>query len=313
MSTMNRQHALGIIGAALAAGSSSAVARAATPVRVATLPVDGTALVYYAKDLNYFQDVGLDVAIQSITNGAVITSSVISNNVDIGWSNIISLAAAFKRGLPVTIIGAGGMHVTGSLATQLMVRKDSAIHTASDLSGKVIGCTGLADVGQFGPELWIDKNGGKASTVKFIEVPFPQLPAALESGRVDAAWLAEPFIHAAEPFARTLATCFDAVAPRWMLGAWFTTPAYASAHRDVIEQFRTVMTKTSTWANANPALSAVILAKYSNLDPNTVKSMHRITYAVRPEAALVQPAIDLAARYGAIAASFPAQEIMYSP
>jgi NitT/TauT family transport system substrate-binding protein len=301
---MNRRHALGLIGAGLAAGSIEPPARAAATIRLATLPVDGTALAYYAKDLNYFQDAGLDVTIQSIPNGQVITASVISNSLDIGWSNIISLAAAYKRGLPVTIIGAGGMSVAGSLATQLMVKKESSIRTATDLSGKVIGCTGLADVGQFGPMMWIDKNGGKSSLVKFVEVPFPQLPAALEQGRVDAAWLAEPFIHAAEPFARTVATCFDAVAPRWMLGAWFATPAYASANRAVIDSFRTVMTKTATWANANQSLSAVILA--------TVKSMHRIAYATRPEAALIQPAIDLAARYGAITASFPAQEIMYA-
>jgi NitT/TauT family transport system substrate-binding protein len=278
-----------------------------------TLPVDGTALAFYANDLNYFQDAGLDVTIQTVPNGAVITASVISNSIDIGWSNIISLAAAYKRGLPVSIIGAGGMSVSGSLATQLMVRKDSPIHTAADLSGKVIGTTGLADVGQLAPELWVDKNGGNASAVKFIEVPFPQLAATLEAGRVDAAWLAEPFIHAAEPFARTLATCFDAVAPRWMLGAWFATPAYIGANRGVVDAFRTVITKTATWANANHDQSAVILAKYSHLDPAVVKSMHRISYATRPEAALIQPAIDLAARYGAIAASFPAQELMYSP
>jgi NitT/TauT family transport system substrate-binding protein len=310
---MKRQYALGLIGAGLATAASPHGASAATAVRLTTLPVDGTALAFYANDLNYFQDAGLDVTIQTVANGAVITASVISNSVDIGWSNIISLAAAYKRGLPVSIIGAGGMSVTGSLATQLMVRKDSPIHTAADLSGKVIGTTGLADVGQLAPELWVDKNGGKSSAVKFIEMPFPQLPAALEAGRVDAAWLAEPFIHAAEPFARTLATCFDAVAPRWMLGAWFATPAYISANRGVIDVFRTVITKTATWANANHDQSAVILAKYSHLDPAVVREMHRITYATRPEAALIQPAIDLAARYGAIAASFPAQELMFSP
>jgi NitT/TauT family transport system substrate-binding protein len=309
---MNRQHALGLIGAGLATAAPLG-ASAAAAVRLTTLPVDGTALAFYANDLNYFQDAGLDVTIQTVANGAAVTASVISNSVDIGWSNIISLAAAFKRGLPVSIIGAGGMSVSGSLATQLMVRKDSPIHTAADLSGKVIGTTGLADVGQLAPELWIDKNGGKASAVKFVEVPFPQLPAALEAGRVDAAWLAEPFIHAAEPFARTLATCFDAVAPRWMLGAWFATPAYISANRGVVDVFRTVITKTATWANANHDQSALILAKYSHLDPAVVKAMHRITYATHPEAALIQPAIDLAARYGAIPASFPAQELMFLP
>jgi NitT/TauT family transport system substrate-binding protein len=313
MFSMNRQHALGMVGAGLATVLTSTPVRAASALRIATLPIDGTALAYYAKDLNYFQDAGLDVTIQNISNGGAVTAAVLSNSVDIGWSNIISLAAAYKRGLPVVIIGAGGIHTPGSLATQLMVRKDSPLRTASDLSGKVIGCTGLANIPQFATELWIDKNGGKSSTVKFIEVPLPQLPAALEQSRVDAAWLAEPFINASQAFARTFATCFDAVAPRWMLGAWFTTPAWAKANHDVVESFRTVMAKTATWANANQTQSAAILAKYSSLDPNLMKNMHRTTYGTRPEIAQIQPVIELSARYGAIDATFPAQEIMYSP
>jgi NitT/TauT family transport system substrate-binding protein len=310
---VKRQRALGLMAAGLLTTSASAPARAATALRLATLPIDGTALAYYAKDLNYFQDAGLDVTIESMSNGASIASAVISGALDVGWSDIISLAAAYKRGLPVVIIGAGGIHTPGSLATQLMVRKDSPLRTAADLNGKTIGCTGLANVGQLAPDLWIDQNGGASSTVKFIEVPLPALPAALQQGRVDAAWLAEPFIHIAEPFARTFAECFDAVAPTWMLGGWFTTPAWASAHRDAVVAFRAVMSKTATWANANQAQSAVILAKNANLDPNLLKNMHRIAYGTRPEAAQIQPVIDLAARYGTIAASFPAQAIMYAP
>lgn len=309
---MKRQHALGLIGGSLAGAAAVSAARGDTPVRLATLPIDGTALAYYAKDLGYFQDAGLDVAIQSIANGATITSAVTSGSLDVGWSNIISLAAAHQRGLPVTIIGAGGMAVTGSLATQLMVRKDFPLRTAADLSGKTIGTTGLADVGQLAPELWVDQHGGKSSSLKFVEIPMPQLPAALEAGRVDAAWLAEPFIHAAEPFARTFATCFDAVAPRWMLGAWFTTTTYVKANKATVDAFRAVMTKTALWANANRDQSALILAKYSHLDPSVVNAMHRITYATRPEASLVQPSIDLAAKYGTISAAFPAADIMYA-
>ena len=310
---MNRQNALGILGAGLTAASLAVPARAATSLRLATLPIDGTALAYYAKDLGYFQDAGLDVTIESITNGAAITAAVLANSLDIGWSNTISLAAAYKRGLPVVVIGAGGIATTGNLATQLMVRKDSPIRTATDLTGKVIGCTGLANVGQYAPELWIDKNGGKSSAVKFVEVPLPEIPAALQQNRIDAGWLAEPFVTLAEPFARTLATCFDDVSPRWMLGAWFTTRGWASAHKDVVDAFRAVMTKTAIWANANQAQSALILAKYANLDPNLLKKMHRITYGTRPEAAEIQPVIELSVRYGAIAASFPAQELIYSP
>ncbi len=310
---MNRQHALGLIGAGVAAASVPAPAGAATAVRIATLPIDGTALAYYANDLGYFKDAGLDVTIQSVSNGGAITASVVANAIDIGWSNIISLAAAYKRGLPVLIIGAGGVSTTGSLATQLMVMKDSPLHTASDLTGKTIGTTGLADVGVLAPELWIDQNGGKSSTVKFIEIPMPAIPAALQQGRIDAGWLAEPFVTTASAYARTFATCFDAVAPRWMLGAWFTTRPWAEANRAVVDSFRAVMTKTATWANANHDASAAILAKYSNLDPAIFKTIHRITYGTRPEVAQIQPVIDLSAKYGAIASSFPAQDFMYAP
>jgi NitT/TauT family transport system substrate-binding protein len=309
---MNRYHALNAIGTGLLSASIPAQARAASTLRLATLPIDGTGLPYYAKDLNFFRDAGIDLTIQDITNGAVIASAVLSNSVDIGSSEITALASAYYRGLPVVIIAAGGLHTTGSLATQLMVRKDSPLRTASDLSGKVIGVTGLANIAQYAPELWIDKNGGKSSTVKFLEVPLPELPSALEQGRIDAAWLTEPFIHSAASFARTFATCFDAVAPRWVLGAWFTTRAWASANRDLLDGFRTAMTKAAVWANANQEKSAVILAKYSHRDADAIKNTYRTTYATQLDASQIQPVIDLAARYGAIPASFPAREIMYT-
>jgi len=41
---------------------------------------------------------------------------------------------------------------------------------------------------------WIELHGGDSSTVKFIETPLPQAVADLEAGRVDAIFLAEPYI-----------------------------------------------------------------------------------------------------------------------
>jgi len=310
---MNRYQAVGTIGTGLLAASALRSARAATTLRVATLPIDGTALPYYAKDLNYFQDAGIDLAIENISNGSAIAAAVLSNSIDIGSSEITAIATAYTHGLPLVIIAAGGIHVTGGLSTQLMVRKDSPLKTASDLTGKVIGVTGLANIAQFAPELWIDKNGGKSSTVKFLEVPLPQLPAALEQGRVDAAWLTEPFIHNSAAFTRTFALCFDAVAPRWVLGAFFTSRAWANANRPLVDAFRNAIGKAAVWANANQDKSAAILAKYSNRDADEVKATYRTVYATQLDPAQIQPVIDLAARYGAIPAPFPAQEIMYSP
>jgi NitT/TauT family transport system substrate-binding protein len=312
---VERRTALSLVGAGLAGLAAAALpvaARGATPLRLATLPIDASALAFYAQDLGYFNDAGFDVSIQSIANGATITSAIAAGSLDIGWSNIVSLAAAYKHGIPIVIIGAGGVYTRGSLTNQLMIRKDSPIRTAADLTGKTIGCTGLSNIGQFAPELWIDKNGGASSGVHFIEFPLPELPAALDQKRVDAAWLAEPFITQASAIAKPLANCFDDVAPRWMLGAWFTTPAWATAHRDIVDTFRAIMAKTATWANGNQAQSGQILAKYAHLDPALLKNMRRITYGTRANAVEIQPVIDLSARYGALSATFSAQELLLS-
>jgi NitT/TauT family transport system substrate-binding protein len=306
---MKRKEALALVAAAVA-GAPAARASAAVPLRIATLPIDASALAYYAQDVGYFQADGFDVSIQNIANGAAIAAGIASGSLDVGWSNIVSLAAAYKHGIPVAVIAAGGLYERGSKTSLLMVRKDSALRTAADLEGKTIGCTGLTNIGQFGPELWIDKNGGSSSAVHFIEFPLPQLPAALEQGRIDAAWLAEPFIQVATPYARVFAPCFDVVAPRWMLGAWFTTPAWAAAHKDVVEKFRATMAKTAAWANRNHAQSALILAKYAKIDPAVAAHMTRVPYASGVDAGEMQPVIDLAARYGALTATFPAQELI---
>jgi NitT/TauT family transport system substrate-binding protein len=309
---VRRAQAVRTMLAGVALTSLPVATRAATTLRMATLPVDASALAYYAADLGYFKDAGFDVSLQTIGNGAAIAAAIVANSLDIGWSNLVSLAVAYKRGIPVTIIGAGGIYARGALTNQLMVRKDSPIRKAADLTGKTIGCNGLTNLGQFGPELWIDKNGGTSSAVHFIEFPFPDLPAALAQGRIDAAFVAEPFITEAAPFARTLATPFDLVAPRWMLGAWFTTPAWANGHREQVQTFGTVMAKTAAWANANQEQSGLLLAKYAKIDPAILKNMRRVPYATRAEAAEIQPVIDLSARYGALPAPFPARELMYS-
>jgi ABC-type amino acid transport substrate-binding protein len=40
----------------------------------------------------------------------------------------------------------------------------------------------------------IDANGGDSSTVKFVELPFSAVLAALEAGRIDAGVTAKPFL-----------------------------------------------------------------------------------------------------------------------
>ena len=43
----------------------------------------------------------------------------------------------------------------------------------------------------------VRKAGGDPAKVKFVELPFPDMPAALQAGQVDAIFVVEPFLTAA--------------------------------------------------------------------------------------------------------------------
>jgi NitT/TauT family transport system substrate-binding protein len=310
---VHRRRLIATLGGGLAALAAPRLARAADGLKIATIPIDAGAEVYYSLDMGFFRDAGIDAQIEPIASGAAIASAVASDAVDVGFSNLISIAVAYKRNIPFTLLAPGSLYLAKVPTSVLMVPKNSPIKTARDLNGKTIGANGLKTITQYAPQYWIDRNGGDSTTVKFVEMTFPQILESFSAGRIDAAIVAEPFVTEARTSGRILADAYDAVGPRYIIGCWFTTVAWAKANPSLVDRFRSVIAKTADWANSHQAQSGTILAKYGKLDPETARTMLRVQYAPRFDVAEMQGVIDLAARYGGIAAPFSADELIYKP
>jgi NitT/TauT family transport system substrate-binding protein len=310
---MLRRHAISTLAgsAALLASPRGAVAADAVSLRVALLPVDPAACAYYAKELGYFTEAGINADIQVIQSGSAVVAAVVAGSLDIGWSNPISVAAAHLRGIPIVAIAAGGVYVAHEATSAIVVPKNSTLKTARDFSGKTMACSGLRTLGQWGPAAWIDKNGGDSSTVKFVEMPFPDMPGALAQNRVDSAFVAEPYITLGKDTSRVFVDALAAVAPRFSFGVWVATQQWADTHRDVVAKFAAVMARTATWANTHHAESATIFSEFSKLDLAIAKSMLRITYAPRLLSSDIQPVLDLATHYGTLPSTIPAEQIVF--
>jgi NitT/TauT family transport system substrate-binding protein len=310
---MNRRNALAGLGAGIAAAATPLAALANDPLHIASIPLDAGAEAYYAYDLGYFRDAGIDATVDSIPSGAAILAAVASGAVDVGFSNLISIAVAYKHNVPVTLLAPGSLYTASIPTSVLMVPKDSPAKTARDLNGKTLAVNGLKTITQYAPELWIDKNGGDSTTVKFVEMTFPQIVEALGTNRIDAAIVADPFIAQAKPAARILADAYDAIGSRYIIGCWFTTTQWAAAHPALAGRFAQAIARTALWANTHKPQSGQILAKYSKMDPAVAATMLRVDYAPRFVKSDMQPVIDLVARYGGLSASFPADELIYKP
>jgi NitT/TauT family transport system substrate-binding protein len=301
-----------LLGAALllVPAAPPASAQTAPAVRVAYIAVDDEAEAMYAKDAGFFTKAGLNVDLQPMENAGAIASAVAAGAVDVGFLPAIVLAIAHSKNVPLVAIAPGSEFTPAGPITSLFVAPNSTIHKASDLNGKTIAVPGLGSIAEFGARTWIDKNGGDATTVKFLEVPFPIMPEALNSGRVDAAMITEPFLTAAKRTEHILAaTPFNAIAPDFAFGDWVTTPQWAKDHPDVVARFASALRATAQWANKNQTASASILQKYAKIDPALVGEMSRSQYADRLSTVTLQPIVDLAARYKAFP-SFPAADLL---
>jgi NitT/TauT family transport system substrate-binding protein len=299
--------------AALALLPSLGGAQTPVALRVTTTFIDSGAELFYAQDMGFFKKAGLDVEIVPGQNGSAMVSAVAGGAADIGYSDIGALSKAYTKGIKLTAIAPAALWSDRAPVNQTWVASNSTIRTGKDLNGKVVGVPGLGTGAEYAAHAWVDKNGGDAATVKWIEIPYASMPAALDAGRLDAAYIAEPFLAAVKKNGRLLAYADDAIGngKDFLRTVWFSTPEWAGAHADAVNRFAAAMRETAIWANnkENQAQSAAILVKYTKIDPALIASVIRAAYGVQLTSALVQPEIDVTARYAGFTA-FPARELI---
>ena len=281
-------------------------------VRVAAAPLDTLGNVYYAQDLGYFKDAGITIEFVGGQNAASAVAALAGGSVDVAAGAISSLATAYQHGVPLKLIAAGGMESTASRDNVVLVKSDSPFKSAADLNGKTIGIAGIKTMQQVAMASWVDHHGGDSKSLKFVEVPFPQICSAVQSGHIDAGLTVEPFITTCGSALRSLGNVLDGIAPRFIAVAYAASSAWLAANPDLAKKFVAALNKAGAWGNAHPKESADILVRYAKLDPAVANSMARATYATSLDPALLQPVIESSVKYGAMDQSVPAAQMIWT-
>ena len=136
--------------------------------------------------------------------------------------------------------------------------------TGADLNGQTVAVNGLHDIGQFEVQSWVDRTGGNSETVKFVEMPYAAMLAAIDQGRVAAASESEPWVSQTGSGA-VVANLNDVVAPRYALAGWFSTDSWLARNPDVAQRFVAVMQQTARWANSHPKEASTLLERYTKV------------------------------------------------
>jgi NitT/TauT family transport system substrate-binding protein len=302
MRHISRSEALGVIATGAALFPRTVLAQSApVKVRMGSVPADTYAGGFYALDLGLFDKAGLSVELFPFTNGAAMAAAAAGGSIDVGVGDAIELANGVSRGLPFVLIAGGGLYSSNAPTTTLCIAKSSPIAKAADLEGGTIAVVSIVSLSSSAVKNWLTQNGADISKIKFVEMPFPQMPPAIARGAVAAACVSEPIMSdATGGDSKVFAKVYDSIAKQFLISDWFTTRDWLAKNPDAAKRFVGAIYDAARWANAHHDESAAILSKYSKVDVERIKGMNRCVYATDLRPAMVQPVLDTALKYKAL-------------
>ena len=258
-----------------------------------------------------FEKAGLDVTHQAANSGSAAMAAVVSGSYQIATVNLLSICNAHVRGLPISVVAPNTLYTQRTHEALLQVAADSPLKAATDLSGKILGVASLGDIDTLAVKVWVDKNGGDLTSIKFVEVPNAAMPVALAQHRVDAANIQPPVLDAslAAGTTKTIGNPLGAIANTFMIVAYVGRTDWAEQNSSVVQRFNRVLRDSANYVNTHYAETAALVADFTQIELSVVQKMNRTLTATRLDPAYFQPLIDSAAKFGMIAHPFPAREL----
>ena len=201
-----REHRIGAAAAAIglavmAAGCSGNPGHASGPEKttivVGAVPAVDTAGLYIAQQRGYFAAEGLRVKIEPIVSSELAISRQHAGVYDITFGGYVSyIQADAGQDADLRIIAEGSLMGPGEQG--LLTMPGSRITTLTGLRGATVALNVVNNVGTILVGSALKSVGLSPSAVKFVQIPFPDMAAALKRHRVDAAWMPEPFASSTE-------------------------------------------------------------------------------------------------------------------
>jgi NitT/TauT family transport system substrate-binding protein len=245
-------------------------------VTVGVIAILDVAPIYLGKQKEFFKKRNIDLNLVTASGGAAIVPAVVSGQYQFGFSNVVSLLLATQNGLPLKVVcnGNNSTGVDGSDFAALMVKGDSPIKSPADLAGKTVAANTLKNIVDTSVRASVRKAGGDPKAVKFVELPFPQQPAALQSGQVDAVFVVEPFQSAVlAQGGRKIASSYVDAAPNLVVALYFTSQQLMSSNPDLVRRFTEAMKESLAYADAHPDEARSIIGTYTTIAPDVIAKM----------------------------------------
>ncbi|MFG1755721.1 ABC transporter substrate-binding protein [Streptosporangium sandarakinum] len=299
-------HAILLLPLVVALGCAQSSAPPATTVEknhivVGGMPIPDAAPLYIAQKRGFFEAEGLTVDIQPIQGASYAIPRLLGGGMDIAILNYITAIQHHSQGAKLRLIA--DSYQAGPGTFLLMAAKDSPIKSPADLRGKKIAVATFRSIGTLTTEVSLRIHGLTAKDVTLVEIPLPNMPAALEAGTVDACWMAEPFIHdVGIKGAHEIGDVMSGPTDRFPIAGWGVSEQFAAKNPKTVAAFQRALAKAQRLAAADRGIVTDILPSYTKIDPETAKLITLGTFPTTIKRERLQRVADIMRDYGYLSA-----------
>jgi len=144
----------------------------------------------------FFRQERLELSPQMAQSGNELITTLLSGHSQVAFLGYVPVIVARAKHLPVKVVANAdnGADTPEDEWQVILSRKGSSIREPAGLEGKTIAVNALRGVAEVAIKASLEKERVDPGSVKLLEVPFPEMPAALQARRVDAIWAPEPFL-----------------------------------------------------------------------------------------------------------------------
>jgi NitT/TauT family transport system substrate-binding protein len=213
------------------------------------------------------------------------------------FSNHVSTIAARAQRLDVVIIAEASRARPDNFS--VVTLPGSAIARPADLVGRTIGVNALDNIAGLTVRAAVGAQGIAHDQLTFVEIPFPDMANALANGRVDAAFLPEPFLTEARRTlgVRTILDPCSGPMADLPIDGYVTTGTFARENRDTVRAFRTALVEAQRRCADRTVLDPLLVSS-ARISPETAARISASAYPTTTDAAQIERVVDLMTKVG---------------
>ncbi|WP_141013614.1 ABC transporter substrate-binding protein [Nocardioides sambongensis] len=284
-------------------------AEAADPtVKISYFPLVHTATAVNAEESGLFEEEGVEVELLPSAGGAQAIPSLMAGDYDITYTNYSSAILAAQQGLPIVFVAGNDV---GASDHGIFVAADSPIKDVADLEGGTFAVNNLQNIGTVAIKAQLEEAGADPESIELVEMPYPDMQAALDRGDVDAIWQVEPFQASAEAAGmRKIADLFTGPVADMPVAGWVTTQQFAQENPDAVAAVQDALAASADDLRDDREQIVELVPTYTEMDAAVVESVALPEWSSELDAEVLQEMTDLMEQYGVIAEEFDVETMM---